>query len=258
MRPLRVLHVTPYSADAWAYGGIPRLADALTRGLARLGHHVTVCTTDACDEWSRLGTDAPRERLRGWPATRTADGVTLQVFPNLSNHCAYHWQLFLPLGFAGYLQRSAASFDVAHLHACRNVPGAMAAHHLRRAGVPYMLAPNGTAPRIERRRFAKRVFDLAIGTRVVRGAARVIAVSDAERVQLRTIGVAPDAIRVVPNPIDLDEFNPPPARGNFRRRLATTSGPIVLFLGRLTPRKRLDVLVRAFARLLEGSRGAPA
>jgi glycosyltransferase involved in cell wall biosynthesis len=252
MRPLRVLHVTPYSADAWAYGGIPRLADALTRGLAKLGHDVTVCTTDACDQSSRLVTDAAGGRSRGWPASLTADGVTFHVLPNLSNRCAYHWQLFLPLGLGEYLRRSAASFDVAHLHACRNVPGAIAAHHLRRAGVPYVLAPNGTAPRIERRRFAKRVFDVAIGTRIVQGASRVIAVSDAERVQLRAIGVPPDAIRVVANPIDLDEFNPPPTRGNFRRRVGGRSGPLVLFLGRLTARKRVDVLVRAFARLLEG------
>src|SRR6266481_4992845 len=54
MQPLRILHVTPYFTDAWAYGGIPRLATSLARGLARRGHHVTVCTTDARDASSRL------------------------------------------------------------------------------------------------------------------------------------------------------------------------------------------------------------
>ena len=49
MRPLSILHVVPYYEDAWAYGGIPRLAGAMTRGLARRGHHVTVCTTDAAE-----------------------------------------------------------------------------------------------------------------------------------------------------------------------------------------------------------------
>src|SRR5439155_12301533 len=146
MRPLRILHVTPYCPDAWAYGGIPRLVGSLTRGLARRGHAVTVCTTDACDESARLPASSRGVR----------DRVNVRVFPNLSNWLAYHLQLFLPLGLHTYLQREAGGFDVAHLHACRNVPGAMATYHLGRAGVPYVLAPNGTAPLIERRQTAKR------------------------------------------------------------------------------------------------------
>jgi glycosyltransferase involved in cell wall biosynthesis len=245
VRSLRVLHVTPYSAEAWAYGGIPRLSDALARGQVRRGHQVTVCATDVRDESSRLPT-----------RSRTRDGVSLRVFPNVSNRLAYRWQLFLPLGLAAYLKRSARDFDVAHLHACRNLPGVIAGRHLHRAGVPYVLAPNGTALRIERRRIAKQLFDAALGTRMLHGASRIIAVSEAEHRQLGTIGVRGDRIRLVPNPIDLEEFEPPPARGAFRRRLGLdSSAPLVLFLGQLTPRKRVDVLVRAFARLVTTNAG---
>jgi glycosyltransferase involved in cell wall biosynthesis len=108
------------------------------------------------------------------------------------------------------------------------------------------LAPNGTAPRIERRRFAKRAFDVFIGSSVLRHATRVLAVSSAEREQLCSIGVAAAGIRLVPNPLEMEEFQTPPVKGGFRTRIGVT-GPIVLFLGRITPRKRLDVLVRAFA-----------
>jgi glycosyltransferase involved in cell wall biosynthesis len=244
---VRILHVTPYSAGAWAYGGIPRLAHSLTRGLARRGHQVTVCTTDACDASTRLPAGAGR--FRAWPASQTPDGVIVHVFPNVSNRLAYHLQLFLPLGLGHYLKRHAATFDVAHLHACRNVPGAVAAYHLRQAGVPYVLAPNGTAPRIERRRTAKLAFDIVAGRRILDGAARVLAVSETERRQLGALGVADASIRLIPNPIDLDEFAPAVTRGAFRRRLSLPDGPVVLFLGKLTPRKRLDVVARAFARL---------
>lgn len=251
MRPLRVLHVTPYSAKAWAYGGIPRLSDAFARGLARRGHHVTICATDVCDATRRLPSDVPCARFEPRPASGVIPGVTLRVFPNVSNHLAYRWQLFLPLGLGHYLKQSAGEFDVAHLHACRNLPGAIAARHLRRAGVPYVLAPNGTALRIERRRFAKRLYDAAVGEQIIRGASRVIAVSEAERSQFATIGIQSHRIRTVPNPVDLDEFDRPPPRGAFRRRIGVASAPIVLFLGQLSPRKNVEVLVRAFARLRE-------
>jgi glycosyltransferase involved in cell wall biosynthesis len=239
MQPLRILHVAPYFAEAWGYGGIPRVAHSLARGLARRGHEVTVCTTDARDA---------RGRTAAAPHTRTGDGVEVCTFENVSNRLAYHWQLFLPRGLHRFLAGRAGSFDVAHLHACRNVPGVIAARHLRQNGVPYVLAPNGTAPRIERRQAAKLAFDLVAGRRVLQGAARVLAVSGAERTQLTELGIPDDAVRLVPNPVDLAEFANPPARGGFRSRLGRT-GPLVLFLGKLTPRKRLDTVAAAFARL---------
>jgi glycosyltransferase involved in cell wall biosynthesis len=245
---LRILHVTPYSADAWAYGGIARLAGTMTAGLARRGHQVTVCTTDVCDGHSRLAEDGAPPGRRAWPPRSTDAGVTLRVFPNLSNRLAYRYQAFAPLGLAQYMREHAGDFDVAHLHACRNLPGAIAAKYLRERRVPYVLAPNGTAPRIERRLLLKRGFDAVYGKRVAEAAARVLAVSATEQRQLEGLGFDPKAIRLIPNPLDLAEFDQPLPQGRFRREYAI-DGPMVLFLGKVTPRKRLDVVVRAFARL---------
>ncbi len=250
MRALRILHVTPYYESAWAYGGIPRLTATMGRGLARRGHRVTVCTTDACERGVRLPRpDAARRPLRPWPAIQATDGVELRVFPNVSNALAYHLQFFVPLGLDAYLRQHAHSFDVAHVHGCHHLPGATAARHLRQAGVPYLLAPNGTAPRIERRRLAKHVFDATLGRGLIPGASRILAVSEAERIQLSSLGLSPASIRVIPNPVDVDEFDDPPPRGGFRRRFGIAAPRVVLYLGTLTPRKRVDVLIRAFASL---------
>jgi len=246
-RALRILHVTPYYHDAWAYGGIPRVVSALARAQARLGHAVTVCTTDAGTERRLEHPDGQRPRLRPWSALG-ADGLRIHVFPNVSNRLAYN-QLFMPMGLSAFLRRHAGSFDVAHLHACRNIPGVVAAHAMRRARVPYVLAPNGTAPRIERRLGAKRLFDLVAGRRVLESARRVLAVTEIERRQLETLGVPARRLRVIGNPIDLDEFQVARAGDAFRERAGVGTAPLILFLGKLTPRKRVDVVVRAFAAL---------
>jgi glycosyltransferase involved in cell wall biosynthesis len=242
MRPLSILHVVPYYEDAWAYGGIPRLAAAMTRGLARRGHSVTVCTTDAAEAGARL---------RARRGDGNYEGVRVRVFRNLSNHLAYRWQFFTPVGLRRFLRATAASFDVAHLHACHHLPGAIAASALRRARVPYVLSPNGTAPRIERRRVAKLAFDLTAGRGVLTGASRVLGVTAAERRQFEALGIAASRIRVVPNPIDLREFEPPPDGAAFRAAHGLDGSRTVLYLGKLTPRKGVDVLVRAVATLTD-------
>ena len=244
MSSLRILHVVPYFEDAWAYGGIPRVATAMTRGLARRGHHVTVCTTDACDAHSRLDP---------FQVTRSAAGLDVRVFRNVSNHLAYYYQAFAPRGLRRFLRQHAASFDVAHLHACRNLPVSIAGYELRRAGVPYVLSPNGTAPLIERRRLLKRLFDAAGGRSVLENAACVTATSEAERRQLIGIGIDASRVTVVPNPLDVGEFSELPPRDAFRRAHGLGDAPLVLFLGKITPRKGVDVLVRAFGLVSVGN-----
>jgi glycosyltransferase involved in cell wall biosynthesis len=238
MAPLRILHVVPYYEQAWAYGGIPRLATTMTRALARRGHHVTVCTTDVRDSRTRARSQAPN-----------AHGIDVRVFPNVSNAIAYHLQFFTPIGLRRYLRRTAASFDVAHLHACYNLPGVIAASELARAGVPYIVSPNGTAPLLERRIRAKQLFALTAGRSMLPRAARIVAVSRSEVIQLRDMGIDDSTIALIPNPVDDAEFERPVDGSGYRRRIGLGGGPVILFLGKLTPRKGIEDLVRAFASL---------
>jgi glycosyltransferase involved in cell wall biosynthesis len=143
---LRILHVAPYFVNAWAYGGIPRVAAALTRGLARRGHHLTVCTTDVHDATHRM------------PAQQGDSDIDVRVFRNLSNRLAFSWQLYLPVGVWPFLRDAVRGFDIVHIHAHRHALQAAAAAACRHAGVPYVLSPNGTAPRLERRHGATGTF----------------------------------------------------------------------------------------------------
>jgi glycosyltransferase involved in cell wall biosynthesis len=82
-------------------------------------------------------------------------------------------------------------------------------------------------------------------------APRLSWVTEAERDQLQP-WVSGPLIRLVPNPVDVSEIDRHPARD---RRTAVPQQPrpcdvpLVVFLGKITPRKRVDVLTRAFATL---------
>jgi len=254
MAALRVLHVAPYFEHAWAYGGIPRVVAAQAHALSAAGHRVTVATTDAHTEAGRLGHDGrageagPGSRYTP-RIVRTTDGIDVHVFPNASDSAAYRWQFFTPLGFARFLRGRARDFDVAHLHACHNLLTALAATHLRRAGVPFVVQPNGTAGRIERRQAAKAVFDRVFARDVIPGASGLIAVTDWERRQFERDGAAVSRIHVVPNPLAPMPDGYAPERGGFREALGLSASPLVAYLGMLTPRKHPDILARAVAEL---------
>ena len=196
---MRILHVTPYYEDAWAYGGIPRIASSLCRGLVKRGHQVTVATTDAWEPGKRM----PRRMRNSLAMDR--GGVRVRAFPNMNNALAYGRQLYLPLGLKRFLRQEVRTFDVAHLHALHNLPVSVAAGVLQKVGVPYLVCPNGTAPLIEQRRAAKWVFDRTLGRGVLEGAGRVLAVSEVERAQLLELGGGPERVRLLPNPVECAE-----------------------------------------------------
>jgi glycosyltransferase involved in cell wall biosynthesis len=240
---LEILQVVPYFFPAWAYGGIPRVAYELSRELVRKGHDVTVYTTDVLDRHSRCG-EAGKEVV--------VDGIRVRYFRNLSNALAYDYQLFLPTGLCGVLRRSIPDFDILHFHGHRHLLNNAVHFHAMKSGKPFVLSGHGTVVRIERRVWAKRIFDKVVGDRILRDARRLVAVSEHEVGQYREMGVEKERVEVIYNGIDVDAYRALPEKGGFRERYSLADRKIVLYLGKITPRKGLDFLVRAFSGLRGG------
>jgi glycosyltransferase involved in cell wall biosynthesis len=89
--------------------------------------------------------------------------------------------------------------------------------------------------------------------RTLRGARRVIAVSDALRSQAVALGAPPDAVSVVRNGVNTRIFTVQ-ARQECRDRLDIGAGErVIVFVGDMLPVKGFDVLLDALA-LMEGDR----
>jgi glycosyltransferase involved in cell wall biosynthesis len=239
--PLRVLQVVPYFHPAWAYGGIPRLAWGLSRALRERGHEVSVVTTDALDAASRL--PAGPVDVGGIPVVRLR---------NLSNSLAYYHQLFLPLGAGPALAGALSSADVVHLHGWWHALNNVAVAAARRAQVPVVATPNGTLLALERKIGIKSAWDAVLGRPVFDAVSRWIAVSRAELAQFAQRGVPRERSHLVHNGLDLGEFERLPARGSFRAARGLGQRPLLLYLGKLTPRKGVQHLIAALPHLRAG------
>ena len=240
---LRVLHVTPYFAPAFAYGGPPRSILGLCRGLDRAGIDVQVFTTTA-------------NGLASLPASSSAGdrhaGIAVRYFTR-----AFPRRFFGAAGLAPALEIQLRHCDLVHTHGLWHWPGWMAARHARRRLVPYVISPRGMldAGSVAHHAWRKRVAYWMCERRHLGGAALLHAASDAEaRTLARRVPSA--SVATLPNGVDApaDEDL---ARGRFRPRLRLAAdAPLIVFLGRLHPIKRLDLLAAAFAEVRARHRAA--
>lgn len=235
---MRILHVTPYFAPAWAYGGPPRSVHGLCRELVRRGHEVTVVTTDAMDALHRAT-----------PLREVLDGIDIFRYPNLSNELAWRRQLFLPRGTGKFLRERLPEFDLVHLHMYRTTQNVAVHRHASRYRIPYVFSARGTLPRIVRYQRAKAVFDVAVGRRLLMDASRCVALSQAEREQYEAMGVPSERIRTIFNGIDWESFQDLPPKGTFAGLHGLGGKRLVVYIGRIHSRKGLDHLLRAFTRV---------
>ncbi|MFQ5428776.1 MAG: glycosyltransferase family 4 protein [Phycisphaerae bacterium] len=89
----------------------------------------------------------------------------------------------------------------------------------------------------------------SIQKRVLRAAEAVLPVSAGLAERLEALGVAPDRIHVVPNGVDIRQFDRLPSRDVCRAELDLGDAFVVGFAGSLKPWHGVDVLLDAFKRL---------
>lgn len=235
---MSILYIIPYFYPAWAYGGTCRAAWELARAVARKGHEIVVCTTDALDA-----------HRRAKPSVEVVEGVKIHRAPNLSNRLAWS-RLFMPLTFGRQLDVELRRADVVHLHEYRSLQGAVALPMIERAGKPFILTAQGGVPLLVGRFALKRVYDSLVGRRLLAKASRLHALNTMEADQFIQAGGRREQLFVAPNGIQVSDFqNLPPADSQaFRRKHNIPAhAPIVLFLARINKIKGVDFLVAAFA-----------
>jgi glycosyltransferase involved in cell wall biosynthesis len=138
-------------------------------------------------------------------------------------------------------------FDIIHIHEHRSVLAAITSMQASIHGIPYVLQAHGSVLPIFQKRKLKRLYDRLLGYEILKGARKVIALTETERKSYLSMGIAADRIVLVPNGVDMSEYERLPSKGLFKTKYGIgDDSKIVLYLGRMNMTKGIDLLIKAF------------
>jgi glycosyltransferase involved in cell wall biosynthesis len=232
---MRVAHVMAYFAPAYRYGGPPRTVYALCRALHDAGIEIEVFTTTAngSHELTRL-----EQRALAAP-------FPVHYFQRIRPR-----SLYASPALVATLRRVARTFDVVHVHGLWNATVMAAARIAQTHDVPYVMSPRGMLqPGALAHHARRKSLMYRLGhRRDLERAALIHASSLAEAKTIASRRLGPPLF-MVPNGVAVHESTPAAAIAMREALEIPAQAPIILFLGRLHPIKRLDLLAAAFARV---------
>lgn len=241
-RRMRVLQTVQSYFPFQDRGGPVVKVRAIARGLAQRGHRVTVLTADL-GFGSRNSFGMHIERCPwGWRAEE--DGVEAIYLSTLAHYRA----LTLNPDVVGFCRATLSQFDLVHLYGLYDVLGPAVGYFCRLEGIPYMIEPMGMYRPIDRSFRLKRLWHSSLGSGYCRNASQIVATSEMEQEELLQDGVPPEKLVIRYNGIDKEASASSLPRGSFRAKWRIAADePLIIFLGRLIPRKGADMLIEAFA-----------
>jgi glycosyltransferase involved in cell wall biosynthesis len=230
---MRLLHVIPMFHPATIYGGPSVVAAQQARSLVARGNHVTVATSNVMDL-------RPRRFLRR--LTAELDGVQVLYFPSRTLHPPGYRSSRFPFivsrKLLRWLENDVKSFDAVHVHFAREWIPVRAAQTSIDSRVPTFLQPHGMLGRVGG---ARALIDRLWVKRTLEDATAVFALQQHESDEIKRIAPSVQTVEL-PNGIDLPVTSE-------RWPAANLADPVVLFLARLHPRKRVSAFLE-MARIL--------
>ncbi|HNW92057.1 MAG TPA: glycosyltransferase family 4 protein [bacterium] len=209
-----------------AIGGMERNAAEMTAALARVGHSVRVLAPHGAH--AMPGTEFHSYRLhRNWRLAGARLRLTMVSHAFSFRPDAIIANTWSPCGWAA---RAAA----------------------RLANVPLFIVAHGLDVREPLQKPSVAQFELA----TLRRCSAVLAVSRYTKEHLVRAGLSPDHIRVVPNGVDSERFQPElPGHTAWRAALGLPDGPLFLTVARLVPHKGHAAVLAALAALVARGTG---
>ena len=235
---MRILQISNSFKPAWEAGGTTRVVYDISCGLKIRGHNITVYTTDRGQKRVKAQKNKPVQ----------LDNLIVYYFSNISNYIAMKLNIVTPYYLFFIARKHIKNFDIIHIHEHRTFLAVIISYFAKKNNVPYIVQAHGSVMPFFQKTLFKKIFDKLWGNNILNNASNLIALTEMESEQYKKMGVIEDKINIVPNGINLEEYQNLPKKGEFRKKYGIKNDEkIILYLGRINKIKGLEMLLEAFS-----------
>lgn len=239
---MKLLCVIPSYWPAIQYGGPIYSVHNLNKAMVKKGVNITVYTTNV-----GLNNRVPVNQEVDVEGMRVIYFTFIKFFEVLG---LTGWQFSLSLATA--LRENLKNFDIVHIISVWNYPVACAAYYCRKYKKPYLITPSGHLypDAFGKKAWKKLPYYYLVSKRDLYRAAAIHYTTEDEAEKSYFYPGLKNKRVIISNGIDLSEFRDLPKKESLSQRYPDLKDKkVILFLGRISWIKGLDILLKAYVRL---------